>query len=87
MYMSPNNTVPDHLRYSLLTNPWTPPDDYSFPVVLESGKKENFKAAGCNDSHGWSTAQKKPEDFVNFASFLHRRLCEIRNWDDWCLGR
>ena len=45
MYMSPNNTVPDHLRYSLLTNPWTPPDDYSFPVVLESGKKRKFQSS------------------------------------------
>jgi len=45
VHLLPSTTVSDNGRYCLLTNPWTPPDDYIFPVVVESGKNRKFQAS------------------------------------------
>jgi len=45
VYLLPSTTVSDNIRYCLLTNPWTPQDDYIFPAVVESGKNRKFQAS------------------------------------------
>ena len=37
--------VQSDVRAMLLTDPWTPPDGYAFPVAQESGKKRKFQPA------------------------------------------